>query len=424
MRTIHLLLFLFTAFGVSQTSESRAAAPPVPADWLIGSENETEPETYASGPDEDSEAEASPTLSETMNHLFDAQAVALDGTAVPAKTPWRLAAVMTELSVSASGWLGFLVQKGTPSVTTVWRRQQPVPVAGAASFDADEESEGTSLRPEMTRAEVENALEPAVRALLASGAIRGEANLRHGLQIAAEDFQNSVALLSATTSKGQWWISRFRLDVAVDASGNVSPAVTLGAEAKVRFEWHRLQEKKVEAPAPSPRFAFTSGTGLGESLATFATNLADDLSEIADDEATSVKGFRAYGYRVGLGITKKGNVGVAKASGALTGHLYFSRDVKKPVVRPKPLAAGDSILLVDDAKEDRTRKVERRVFRKGLKKALRIGRFFARRASKNRGKWRIYELRTGFELSYGGKTGIAKVNGLAATEIAFYNQNF
>ncbi len=431
------VIFLLGVSACQPAPHSAASAPPVPASWVIGSESEAEGATppvsapnlvtdngEVSDPgDSDAETDAeAPTLADTTKALFATQASSLETLPAPAKTPWKLAAVMTDLSISASGWLGFLVQKGTPSVTTVWRKQYPAKHAPDAVFSETESAADLVVGPETTSVDIERDLEPSVRALVSTGGVRNETNLRRNLLSAAADFQNVTTLLSTVNPKGQWWVSRFRLDFAVDVSGNVTPAVTLGAEAKVRFEWHRLRAKRPTPAAQAlARNAFAGRPGLAENLVAFADHLGNDLSEIADGSSVKAKGFRAYGYRVGLGITAKGNVGVAKAVGTLTGHLYFARDVSKPVVHPKPTEGGEMLLVTN---ENDFGKIDRRAFRKGLRKALRIGRFFARHADQARGKWKIHELRTGFDLSLGGKTGIVTVGGVASTEISFYNENF
>jgi hypothetical protein len=98
--------------------------------------------------------------------------------------------------------------------------------------------------------------------------------------------------------------------------------------------------------------------------------------------------------------------------------------VTKPVVHPKPSEGGATMNLISDAGPQNVIPIDRQAFRRGLRKALRIGRFFARHADKARGKWKIHELRTAFDLSFGGKTGVVTVGGVAATEISFYNLKF
>jgi hypothetical protein len=436
LKSAWILSVLVLAFvGCQKAPTKNTEKPPVPTNWVIGSENESETETVRAvtdgteGDDDQlSDAEA-PTLADTTQELFNTQASSLNALPTPAKAPWRLSAVMTDLTISASGWLGFLVQKGSPAVTTIWRKQysgSPPAVSSPAALVADETIPAADLQvgPESTPGDIERDLEPSVQALLATGTIKGETNLRRNLLAAAQDFQNTTILLASVKPKGQWWVSRFRLDFVVDVSGNVTPAVGIGAEARVRFEWHRLRPKASPAPTPKTLVAFSRTPGLAENLVGFAGNLADDLSEIADGSAVSAKGFRAYTYRVGLGISAKGNVGVAKAAGTLTGHLYFSRDVTKPVVHPKPSEGGATMNLISDAGPQNVIPIDRQAFRRGLRKALRIGRFFARHADKARGKWKIHELRTAFDLSFGGKTGVVTVGGVAATEISFYNLKF
>jgi hypothetical protein len=127
-------------------------------------------------------------------------------------------------------------------------------------------------------------------------------------------------------------------------------------------------------------------------------------------------GFEPYQFRVGVGYTEKGSIGIAKAQGTILGQLYFSRDVKKPTVHPSPspLASRD----------------EPSNFRKGLDRAFRIAAVFARGAQRSASNakpslhWKVFEMRTSFDLSPTENLGLAEVGGVGSTEVNFYNENF
>ena len=65
-------------------------------------------------------------------------------------------------------------------------------------------------------------------------------------------------------------------------------------------------------------------------------------------------------------------------------------------------------------------RADHHVFRRGLHRALKMGRFFARRASRVEGKkWRIQEIEPEFEIAVHGNLGLVNVEGNAALSLEF-----
>jgi hypothetical protein len=370
------------------------------------------------------------------------------------KIPWHMEMFSTDLAISVSGWLGILTYKGTPGVIVYWRKQHPPGGPRAAAEDAGEDPATVLIPTGASRAELDRQLEPAIRAALATGRIQDEKAFRANLWKTAEDFRAVSAALERSRG-GQWWVSRYRLDLVVDAQGKVSPLVTAGVEVRLRFEWHRIMKPARELEErKDPVF---DPAGLSGALISFTEAVSQDLEELSEnpgDRSDGKSGFKAFQYRVGLGVSYKGTVGIAKVTTSALGYVYFSRDVAKPVVNPAPsarplpveLAESSAELEVIDAAEpqlarlslrearkdtpppgEMTFKIKREDFRKGLKKALKMGHFFGRsaeKAPKANGSWKVYELRAAFDLSLSGKTALANVQGLGSTEINFYNEGF
>jgi hypothetical protein len=426
-------------------SPAAQAAPALPSSWILGENASSEPTDEGEEPIDPDEGVGTEAIA-SVDSILAAQSRAIEGTVETAPrdehsfaskpgpadwVPWRLAYFATDLSVSLSGWVGALVNKGTPTVTLYWRKQGPKP-ASPGAFAADSSGETARITSASTPVDLVRELEPAIRSALASGRIRDESRFRENLLAAAGEFRDATSRLEGI-GKGEWWVSRLRADLSVDASGKLGPVTTLGGEAKIRLEWHRLMRNPSEAPKPAASLRAPStffGTArFGEGLVDLASGLAEDLDATVDPRIEK-RGFKAYSYRIGIGVSKKGDVGVAQATTTLFAHLYFSRDVAKPVVRPSaafapPLRSPATVKLVADGGEDGVVLIDRGRFRKGLHKALRIGRFFAKRAERaHAGKWKVYDLRTGFEISLAGKTGTARVNALGAADFSFYNQNF
>ncbi len=463
------------AFGCAKAEQP---ASQIPAAWHVLPENSSavtvNTQNLASNSEENSEpnpkldAAVSTYVDATSNALVDAkdpsQQFARNYAAslaqLPDQVPWHMEYFISELGVSASGILGSLILKGTPSVIFMWRKQNPAAPTPAQPAMVAESRAQDDVKPEgelqLTNAtseeEMTMQLEPAIRAAVASGRVKDGDRLRKGLLAAAQDFQSLASTLGDNPGL-EWWASRFRLDLTIDGSGKISHVLTVGGDLRFRFEWHRVMKK---TPAFQPRNLATMPLQQTR-LHDFVVAMSQDLSALSDAKDNEVpSGFKAYSFRVGIGVTAKKDIGVVKGTAGLIGHVYFSRDVAKPKVNPKPLYSAPltsvteipviegyespktvEYALANGIKFDRETqrnggaldqivyKVNRKKIREGLRKAGKIASFFGKHASEaNRGKWKVYELRTGFDLSVSGKVGMVELGGQATTQINFYNQNF
>ncbi|HUP58319.1 MAG TPA: hypothetical protein VM598_12755 [Bdellovibrionota bacterium] len=387
------------------------------------------------GPAASATREQEVALGSHVDRLLGVQRAALD--ALPGEAQgWHLEYMLTDLAISAGGTLGTLIMKGTPSVMLAWRKQYErkaapgEPPVGTADLLALGDAPSDHLARE---------LEPSIRAAVDSGKVRDEAALRRGLLSAAADF-TVLARQLARTEASDWWVSRYRVDLAADASGNVTPATTLGAEVRFRFEWHRMMRKTAKTAGDE--------RPVDPELARFVSAMIQDLREVTiSSREFSDAGFQAYGFRVGVGFTAKGTIAIGKSSSTITGQVYFSTNARKPVPNPSPTSSpreDGALSLLDEARPERMSKalstgvpfreegpgrvsyrLDRAAFRDGLRKATSIGGFFARRAARaSAGKWKVYELRTALDLSFTGKLGLSEAGGVATAQVSFYNSGF
>jgi hypothetical protein len=444
-----VLLLLLSGCG----AENLASAPPaVPSDWHVLPENLPAGEI----PVAESESETEARLAPSLDAFFESTGEALDGTTEAPGTralgvpkdlaPWHAEYFMTDLGLTASGRIGALVLKGSPAVNVYWRKkpaQAPAPDAEPVPAPADA-LPSAAIDAQATPEDIARELEPSVRAALASGRIDDEGALRRSLLESALELQSLGRALGANPGLG-WWPTRVRLDLIAEASGKVLPApvVNVGGEARFRLEWHRIMRAAPAGGGPRPAPALTER---GERFRELVSTLALDL-EALSEETDKLEGFKAYSFRVGIGASAGAKLGIVKGSASLLAIVYFGRDVAKPKISPKDalrLAAPATIPLIVDQPSDSGLRfaaargigfersgrdavfaVDREQFRKGLRKAAKLGRFFAKRAKKAKGgSWRIYEMRTGFDMSVTGTVGLVDLGGLATSEINFYNMGF
>jgi hypothetical protein len=445
-----------TAAGIAiaaalMTSTARAAD--LPADWYrLPEDRALMAAERASGA---SAADAT-RVQNGLGKTFDANSEALEKMpAAPASRapddrpkdwmPWHLEYFTTDLAVTAQGLLGVMTIKGTPAVQAFWRRQgvkPPLPTEspGVRLVALEGPGEGTPADAE-----------PVIRAALASGKIRDEAAFRENVERLNSQLQALAESLDGSRGSA-WWVSGFRIDFSVEASGKIS-FVTVGADLRLRFEWKRLMRATPASPAAVATLRDPALAPIASGLRTLAGTLREDLERAAEDEKLTAAGFKAYSFRVGFGVTAKGDVGVAKGSTTVIGHLQFARDVKKPVVYPRfaAEASDESPLLVIESRpeaghldfarkagvevrtlaalgaspEQAIYRVDRSRFRRGLEKAMRMGAFFAKPAqASSKRKWKVHTLKAGLDISVVGDLGFAALGGVAATDFGFYNQRF
>lgn len=369
---------------------------------------------------------------------------------IPNWTPWHLEAFTTELAVMNSGLIGVLTGKGTATVQAYWRKQEP------KTTKSIEEKHSTMLFEEndafdsLNAEEISNEdsftreLEPIIKSVLSTKKVKDELAFRRNIETAAHDFMDLINSFQ-TETKSKWWVSGVRLEFSVSASGKLVPAapvVSVGGDVRVRFSWKRIKQKNSIAKL-TPRQVKSP---LQNKIQNFVTTLTRDLDEALDE---NLDGFKPYAFRIGLGFTASGNVGIAKSSASAIASVSFATDVKAPVVRSKPMDASAAIsplLLVENKPSDRHIQfatnnaipfsleknnaravftIDNGKFKNGLKKAVKMASLFVKAGkSASSAKWKLYQIKTGFDLSITGDVGLAKYGGVTSAELAFYNIEF
>ncbi|MGZ3774777.1 MAG: hypothetical protein ACXVCY_13210 [Pseudobdellovibrionaceae bacterium] len=453
MNQIFAKLILVLIF-LAQVS-AQAEVPQIPEDWYTNPEDGTAKVTASffptlpwskKGKMENLVKSIFEVNRSSVETAMDKQTTPATGSStIPNWTPWHLESFTTELSVVSSGLIGVLTGKGTATALAYWRRAAEKTAApknfaenendSVPTLAAENISDDSSLKKEM---------EPIIKSALATGKIKDEGSFRRNMESAAVDFYNLVTGLEQTQDL-KWFVSGFRVEFSVSASGTLTPAVpitSVGGDVRVRFDWKRLAHKNQSA-----KFAFSKTQNkLQLSLQDLVTNLAQDFGA-AFDEDSQMKGFKPYLLRIGLGFTASGTVGVAKSSASAVAYLTLSQNVKDPassVVRLVPsaaplllieqnpsqahldFAANNFIPVATDAKRAQAvYSIDRGNFRKGLKKAIKMSHFFVAAGSKaDSKKWKLYQMKTSFEFSITGTVGLVKYGGASSADMAFYNMNF
>ncbi|MEO5968369.1 MAG: hypothetical protein ABIQ95_00455, partial [Bdellovibrionia bacterium] len=365
--------------------------------------------------------------------------------------------------------------KATPSFLAFWRRQgalvgpaptspqksplpqdpgadHPLQLESTARLESKNEIPTLEVSEQTTSDDIDRSVEPVIKAAESSGRIKDSHAFRQNLRRATKDLEGMLQTLESHPHS-EWWPSRFRFDFTVDAQGNVLPTVSTAAEVRLRFDWKFIRRKVTPSKATALHSNGLAKFKLG--LQEFVDSMEQILAD-ASIESPIAHGFVPYQFRVGLGVFAGGRIGMVRGTTSGIGHLYFMREVSKPIVRPRGSNIENSnpdqpILIIEEEPaqshldfaqqmnlpfttstitlNNSARQVAYQVGRdkilKGVKKAMKIGGFFAKQGAKaNHGKWKIHTFYVAFDLSVGGNFGVVTAGGLAATQVYFYNKNF
>jgi hypothetical protein len=444
------LALLAGSLAPAFASATPADAGFVPKDWYTPPEEGGAPANSMSP-----FSVPSPKLDASLGRIFSAQRDALTAVQKPSVTftppanmpsdwvPWRFAAFASDLSVTASGLLGVLSFKGTPSITVIWQKREPKTKV-VASAAAEPAGNVPVFRISDNPADLETQVDAIYQTALASGHVKKTKGLRDRIHNMVGNFHDMTVAVNQTPAGGEWYASRLRVDLEISASGQVQWG-TVGGDLKVRLEWYRIQPKSAD-PALHAAPAVADGPS---PLRDLVTAMSEDLISVS--QTTPNPHFDATTFYVGLGISAGGNIGVVKASAQAIGYLYFSHAVPaktKVFTAARREFSPASWMLIENSPSARSLDyaratgvhmqlhsavqgheqaeyvIDRGNFREGLKQAMQMGDYFSRIADQNGGsEWGVSDIKPGFTMSVGGKLDLVTLTGLVTAQIIFQNKN-
>ena len=390
---IWIFVFLLGVSGCSRSTSTVGPQSVIPKNWII--------------PDENADADIHPDakMDAAVKNAFRLNSAAMDGIGDGGEDnqpgdwmPWHLSGIIASFAVSADGFFGPLVYDGTPSIKGTWtpRVQSPAPVVHSSGKSA------LTISRQTTSADVASQLEPAIQAVLASGHGGDEKNLRTAILKYAEEFRVVSQMLSSTQLPG-WEVENYRLELNISASGLVTPVIGAGAAVNLRFDWEKPVQSELGIRSETPMSGFVQA--LSQEIQA-AANLATPIKSA---------GFQLNEFRIGVGISSAGNLGIAQEQGNAVGSITFCRREAGTVQEGQNPATLNLIRAQND------HPLERAKFRRGLSRAIKMGSYFAR-MSKNENpnsKWEISEIEAEFDLSAGGTLGLATTSGLGVAVLTF-----
>lgn len=372
------------------------------------------------------------------------------------KRRWFLQSIATQLTIEKKGTIGVLGMKGETSVALIWQRtpdsikklQQKYygtssAVAEKSLEDETASSEAVKITSETTKTEMENQLEPIVEAAFVAGKVKKKSVLREKLLSKLSEYQDLLKDLDHTPNFTPWWVYKFQFDLNITAEGAVHPVVNVGTEVRVRVEWYRISrnvtlDKADKEPSENAKFLMAMASDF---------SAMDELALGANNQ----KRFALDTIKVGVGLQAKGKIVVASVKGKVFGSIFFKREqvANKSLEFMPALSdtfpvmgeastenlkyAKDNNITVDsidksfgDDVRERIFNASRDKFRKGLKKAVKMAKFWSKGALRreerrmSQGKevhFNLNVIEIELELYLGGGIGAATVEGIAELEL-------
>lgn len=464
-------LFSIAMSGASATAADFAR---LPQDWYVLPEDAS---TYAAesldrptaGGDTYSRSETA--VADSVDHVFGVTAQTLEksGNIIgrldrPADAPqdwapWHLSEILMDLGINIAGTAGLVTGIGETSVEIRWRqtkqaleklgldtKSQPVP--------EKEEKADLVLDDAMSKEQAHAGVDRIATAVMATGKIEpgGESDMRDGLKKVVDDLQDIMVDINAY-NYSSWDISKFGIDVEISGSGKVSNGMTVGGAVRLRFEWKRSSYgpsivRNSSDPLTSER---------QENLRKLLSGVARELDTVNKDLYAS-SGFDLTTLKVGIGAYLSAKFGVVKGKLAVTGFAFFTKsnriansnyasnsrpriilDEEIPLIDSEPkaihktYAAQNNVRFEEVPGGDGADRViyfmQRDKFQKGLHRAVKMGAFFAERASKKTGaqtenkRWVIDQIKPNFALSLEGAFKVLTIGGKVSLEMTYVRQS-
>ncbi len=318
------------------------------------------------------------------------------------KRKMELTRVSTMIGVAASGSIGVLGINGAALAQIHWSPKENQQVIKRKKIQVHFD-EGTSLET------FDQKLMDLADRLEDSGKVKKGTGLRKNLKDAAYRFRNLVKNVRPLHRK--WVIDAIMANISFNASGSVN-LINFGASVEIALVWTFKEQEEKSLTKPL------------NSLEKVVWSISDELDHAFDES----KVLTPVEWEIGLGIGVDATVGIASAGVGIASTVVFvpNENYSSDKENLHAFEAKEIPLIIpsDLKSEERVLKIAKRKFRKGIKKALRIGDHLAKKAMKKKRKWKFSGMITDFELGLSGGIGVVTLSGGAAVRIVWENPNF
>ncbi|HEY8278460.1 MAG TPA: hypothetical protein VIH99_02475 [Bdellovibrionota bacterium] len=322
--------------------------------------------------------------------------------------PWHLDGLIANFAVGVGGLYGSTILDGAAAVRATWRKT----ARGLPPPSATRSASGIAFRGSMSEKQVASALEPAIQTALAGKTIRDEKRFRRNANAEGMRFLNTCRALESMPPLRRWRLAAFAFEVGFGASGQITPTWEAGGAVAMTFTWVAPEVARVLNPP----------TAADRRMHRFVSSMAA-LIPAAETDARPIRegGFPLNAIEFGLAVGYQREFGLASAAVAANSKLAFIR-TDQPGESPSLSPDGTDVPFVGPGPNRIVAKVPAEKFRKGMRQAISMGRYFTERAAKRETPvWRLDTLQTEFAVSVTGLIKMASVSGAASLTLVFGN---
>jgi len=377
---------------------------------------------------------------------------------------WRWVTFGTGFGVSLTGLFGVTYMGADSSILATWIRKGETPPdrtanneRGGDPSNGDPDEFNIQVHSENSPNQLWLQLEKPYRAALATRRISNPTQLQNQLRNVGEEFLRVSQVLEQVDIGRAWYVNAYILTVSISGSGQVTPATGVGGVVTLTFTWkrppHKIHKSFISNASKDYRL-IAQVPNYANNLRNFVRGLSEDISEVLTHYQQTYPGnvknrFEPRRVVVGLGISAKGDVGIAHLGSTLSGHLSLLKRSAAQTPAPKRDSSNQMHLtsknnqlfyfnknpsqntldfanrhgiLFDllDSNGTFLFDLHRQAFRGGLAHALRLENYFAEKAAELGNKeWSINDLTAAFTLSVGGAFAIVAVGGTESIAITF-----
>ena len=414
----------------------QAFSAKVPASWLTSG-------------DIDDKSDDMTELEKTYDNILETKADLIEDAAKgkeDSKRKWYLQSIATELAIEQKGTIGVLGLEGETAVGLIWQRtpesikrlQQKYYGATSPVVEKSLEDETASndetlkITSETSKIDIEKQIEPIVEATFRAGKVKNKDLLRKNLLKKVVEYQKLLSEVDEAPVYTPWWVYKFQFELSIKAEGTVLPYLVVGAEARVKLEWYRIKKKNQNIDK--------SDKPLSKNTA-FLMAMAKDF-ETMDELALGKNGEKRFALdtiKVGIGLAVEGEIAVAEVKGAAIGSVFFKREKIQDKMAQEMPKLSDTFSVLNKSSNgimDKSRigdgirgtlyQASRENFRKGLRKATKMAKFWSRGALRRHDKrvaqgkeinFDLNVIEMELELALEGGVRVVTLEGIAVLEL-------
>lgn len=416
----------------SQSSYAQQQVTKVPQSWAVLPEDRTASNLHMDDDDVESINYArKKTKKDTFQELLNSTASSLDKYQKKkdknsfSKNKWGLDSLTLKVSTSVSGMLGALFGRGKTSTELDFERTETL-----GNPKEKNKKPTTSFKTSDSIADVEAKIEPIMAGIVATGKVKNPSLFRRNFR--EQVIKYHKLFQNASFEEGQQWKpSSFYVFLRFSIGGSLTPNVSLSTGVYSMLLWF-IDTKKATIDTPKS----TDQMALQSLVKDFTT-----LMDRTDDTPIQESNYYLRSISFTLGAHGGFMVGDKMANWGVNPGVSFTRKKKRNdhfiqhEFQNEYFTLGLSITKkshLDFARQNKisfkqhtnrkqkytTYKIPTKKLLKGMKKAIKIGSFFADRGHKLKSKkWYINQIETKFTLSMTGMVGMRLLGG--STTIKF-----